>query len=102
MDWDHGCWREWFYVLWNLPRTLACQNKAESAARLMGFAQAYGAEHFGALGPEDLPEARRTRRLIALHTGRAACRALWQRGAGLSVAEAMALAMAETTPRPGV
>ncbi len=102
MDWDHGHWREWFYVLWNLPRTLACQGRAEAAARLMGFAEAYCAEHFGALGPEDLPEARRTRRLIALRTGRTACQALWRQGAGMSMAEAMALATAETAPRPGV
>jgi len=102
MDWEHGFWREWFYVLWNLPRTLACQGKPESAARLMGFAEAYCAEHFGALGPEDLPEARRTRRLIALRTGRSDCQVLWRQGAGMSMAEAMALAMAESAPRPGV
>ncbi len=92
MDWDHAHWREWFYVLWNLPRTLAHLRQPQVAAQLMGFAENFYAQRFGVLGPEDLPEARRTRRLVAAQAGRAQAQAWWQEGAALSMAQAMALA----------
>lgn len=70
LAWLHSDWREWFY-----------------------------AQRFGELGREDLPEVRRTRRLVAAQLGpdgRARGHALWLEGAGLSMAEAMRLALAET------
>jgi predicted ATPase len=98
LAWDHASWREWFYALWNLPRTLAQLRRPEPAAQLMGFAEAFYAERFGTLGREDLPEARRTRRLVAAQLGRDAAAAHWRQGAGLAMPQAMHLAMAETAP----
>ena len=98
LDWDQGFWREWFYVLWNLPRALAHLRQPQAAARLMGFAEAFYAQRFGVLGREDLPEARRTRRLVAAQLGAAATAAIWRAGAALAMAEAQQLALAETAP----
>lgn len=100
MDWDQGLWREWFYVLWNLPRTLAGLGLPEHAAQLMGFAEAFHAARFGTLGVEDLPEARRTRRYLHRIQGGMRTQALWQQGAGLDTAQAMALALAALRHRP--
>ena len=95
MTWDSASWREWFYALWNLPRTLAHLRQSEPAAQLMGFAQAFYAQRFGQLGVEDLPEARRTRRLVAAQVGALRTAQLWNQGAQLSMAEAMSLALAQ-------
>ena len=97
LAWDHASWREWFYALWNLPRTLAHLRRPEPAAQLMGFAEAFYAERFGTLGREDLPEARRTRRLVAAQLGREAAQAQWRRGASIAMSEAMRLALEEAT-----
>lgn len=35
--WAGGMWREWFYGMWNLPRTLAHQRNAQPAALLMAL-----------------------------------------------------------------
>ncbi len=86
-------WREWFYGLWNLPRTLAHLRRPERAAQLMGFAESFYAERFGVLGPEDTREARRTRRLCAVQIGAERARAAWQTGAGWSLQQAMAAAL---------
>ena len=94
--WDIGAWREWFYALWNLPRTLAHCRRPEPAARLMGFADAFYGQRFGTLGWEDARERRRTRRLVRVQLGLAREEALWQEGALLSMATAMELACAET------
>jgi tetratricopeptide (TPR) repeat protein len=100
MTWDDAAWREWFYALWNLPRTLAHQRQPEAAARLMGFAQAFFASRFGVMGREDLPEARRTRRLLQAQWGAARTAAAWQAGAALSMREAMAMALRWTEDAP--
>jgi hypothetical protein len=95
LAWNHASWREWFYVLWNLPRTLAHLRRPGPAAQLMGFAEAFYAQRFGVLGAEDLPEARRTRRLVAAQLGRPAALQLWQSGAVLTMAEVQHLALDE-------
>ncbi|HMN77478.1 MAG TPA: NACHT domain-containing protein [Burkholderiaceae bacterium] len=99
--WEGGFWREWFYGLWNLPRTLAHQRRPQSAALLMGFADAFYAERFGALAPADQREARRTRRLVRQQLGAAREAALWREGRALDMAAAMRLALHETAPPPG-
>lgn len=81
-----------------LPRTLAHLRRPEPAAQLMGFAEAFYAERFGTLGREDLPEARRTRRLVAAQLGRAASAGHWRQSAGLAMPQPMRLGMAETAP----
>lgn len=90
--WQIGAWREWFYALWNLPRTLACQGQPELAAQLMGFASAFYAQRYGPLGWEDLRECRRTQRLVRARIGAAAASLAWQQGQMLSNQEVMALA----------
>ena len=96
MSWDNGIWRVWFYALWNLPRTLAHLHRPEAAAQLMGFAEAFYAQRFGQLGVEDLPEARRTRRLVGVQLGSERTDALWRQGAGMGMADAMRMALAPT------
>jgi tetratricopeptide (TPR) repeat protein len=96
MSWDNASWREWFYALWNLPRTLAHLRRPDPAAQLMGFAEAFYAQRFGRLGVEDLPEARRTQRLVAAQLGKAQGALLWCQGASMSMAEVMRLALAQT------
>ena len=98
LSWDSASWREWFYALWNLPRTLAHLRRPGPAAQLMGFAEAFYAQRFGRLGAEDLPEARRTRRLAAALLGREAISGLWRQGAAMTMAEAMQLALAHSVP----
>jgi predicted ATPase len=92
--WRALAWRELFYGLWNLTRTLAHRREPERAARLMGFAEAFYAERFGTLGPEDLREARRTRRLCAVQLGREGTARAWAAGGSMAVADAVALALA--------
>jgi predicted ATPase len=96
LAWEDAAWREWFYALWNLPRTLVCLAQPEAALRLMGFAEGFYVQRFGPLGPEDQREARRTRRLAARRLGPARARALWKQGTALTMAETMALALAAT------
>ena len=95
MSWDSASWREWFYALWNLPRTLAHLRRPEAAAQLMGFAQAFYAQRFGQLGVEDLPEERRTRRLVVAQLGSQRTAELWQQGAQLAMADAMRMALVQ-------
>lgn len=101
MDWERGDWREWFYVLWNLPRTLAGLGQADTAARLMGFAEAFGHERFGKLGIEDLVVVRRTRRYLRLLLGPQRCADLWAEGAALGMSQAQQLALAATAHLAG-
>ena len=94
--WDGSFWREWFYGLWNLPRTLAHRRRPEAAVRLMAFADGFYAMRFGELGSSDRREARRTRRLVRAQLGRPRELALWREGRALGLGEAMQLALRET------
>jgi predicted ATPase len=96
--WDAATWREWFYGLWNLPRTLAHRRRPEPAALLMGFAEAFYQGRFGHFGWSDQREARRTRRLVRVQLGVAREEALWCQGQGLGMAQAMRLALQEAGP----
>lgn len=99
--WDCAAWREWFYGLWNLPRTLAHRRQPEAAAWLMGFAEAFYAQRFGPLGWSDQRERRRTRRLLQVQLGAARLAQLWAEGSALAPAQAMRLAMsAAATAQP--
>ena len=93
--WDGGKWREWFYGLWNLPRTLAHARRPEPAALLMAYAQTFHAARFGVLAWSDLRECRRTRRLVRAQIGRAREATLWKQGRTLGMAQAMQLASRE-------
>ena len=98
--WRVGAWREWFYALWNLPRTLAHQRRPEAATRLLSFADAFYSSRFGNLGWEDARERRRTRRLNQVLLGRPREAELWQQGRLLTMADAMALGCAEARDNP--
>ena len=91
--WSHSAWREWFYALWNLPRTLAHQRQPERAAPLLAFADRFAAERFGQLGWSDLRERRRTRRLVRAQIGAEREAALWSQGRELTMAQAMRMAL---------
>lgn len=93
--WAINAWREWFYGLWNLPRTLVLLGRAEDAVRLLAHADRYYREHFGMLGRSDLRERRRTLRLARRAMGAARVDALWIAGESLAPAQATRLACAE-------
>lgn len=93
--WAINAWREWFYGLWNLPRTLVLLGRAGDAVRLLGYADRYYREHFGTLGISDLRERRRTLRLARRALGAARVEALWIAGESMAPAQATRLACAE-------
>jgi predicted ATPase len=94
LAWAHSAWREWFYALWNLPRTLAHLRQPERAIALLAFADVFASERFGQLGRTDLRERRRSRRLVRALLGAEREASLWAQGRTLGMAEAMALALA--------
>jgi predicted ATPase len=83
------------YCLWNLPRALAHLRQAETGARLMGFAEHHWPRHFAPLTQVDRHELRRVRRLLRCTLAPAALATCWNEGAGLTLAQAVALAVAE-------
>lgn len=95
-----SAWREWFYGLWNLPRTLAHLRRPEAAMQLLAFAERFHAERFGQLGRVDLREQRRTRRLVEAQLGVEVGARLAEAGRRLDVAGAMRLAMDDAPPQP--
>ena len=61
----------------------------------MGFAQAFYAQRFGQLGVEDLPEERRTSRLVVAQLGQQRSAELWRQGAQLPMADAMRMTLVQ-------
>jgi tetratricopeptide (TPR) repeat protein len=93
------CWQRWHrhglaYALWNPPRPLARLHQPELAMRLMGFAATFWQTNFGPLGSADRRYVRRVRGLVRVQIGAARAEALWQEGAALELAAAVALALA--------
>jgi predicted ATPase len=82
------------YGLWNLPRALAHLRQPEAAVRLMAYAAAFWRERFGELSPADHRDLRRLRRLAARQLAAARIDALAREGEGLSLSQAVALALA--------
>ena len=82
------------YGLWNLPAALAHLRRPQAAARLMGFAAAFWQRRFGPLSGADERELRRVQRLVRAQAGAGSDSAAWlAQGAGLTLAEAVALAL---------
>lgn len=81
----------WIFPLWNLPVPLVRCHQAEAAMRMMGFAAAYWAGHFGELSAEDLRHVELVRRLVRVRLGRGPAAALEQQGRLLSPPAAMQL-----------
>ena len=93
LGWDCLALHELAYVLWNLPRALAHVRDPERALLLAAFAEAFWQARFGRLSPADLHDMRRVRRLAARQLHAARIGLLWAQGAGMSLSEAMALAL---------
>ena len=93
LAWDCLALHELAYVLWNLPRALAHVRQAEDAVQLAGFAESFWQARFGQLGAKDRHDMRRVRRLVACSLDTRRVGALWSRGASLTPAEAVAIAL---------
>ena len=81
------------YGLWNLPRALAHGRQPELAALLMGFSEPHSLQVTGLHTAGDHHDLRRLRRLCQAQLGPARTQAAWQAGAGLSLSEALRLAL---------
>jgi hypothetical protein len=79
--------------LWNIGHPLLRAGFADSAVRLMAFAQRYWIDHFAPLGASDQREVARLLRLARVQLDAAATDALWREGSALSMSEAVALAL---------
>ena len=70
----------------------------------MSFAAHFWQRHFGPLAHSDQPHLRRVRRLVAVQLSAARHDALWAEGAAMPLAQALALALEDTSlqtpPRP--
>jgi tetratricopeptide (TPR) repeat protein len=85
--------------LWNLPRALARLRRPEAAVRLAAFASLLWRTRFGELGADDRRYLARVRRLAACQVGAAAIAAEWHEGERLTLAQAVALALAPAPTR---
>lgn len=79
------------FALWNHGRNLARLRQPEPAALLMAFSALYWQKHFGALDGDDNRFRRQVRALVRHQLGEARTAALWSRGEGLSLAQAVSL-----------
>ncbi|CAN5268480.1 hypothetical protein BH11PSE9_BH11PSE9_09970 [soil metagenome] len=94
LTWSHLVLYELAFCLWNLPRALAHLRQPEAALQLAAFAAEFWQRRFGRLDRQDEHDLRRVRRLAAVQGIAAARReALWQQGAQMPLADAVALAL---------
>jgi len=82
------------YALWNLGPLALARGDAARAARLMGFAERFWRQNYGALSASDRRDVARTRRRCRQALGRAAALAAWGDGAPLELPAAVRLALA--------
>lgn len=82
------------YGLWNLPRALLHLRRPQQAVPLFAFAERHWRRNFGELNEEDHLDLRRIRRLAARQLPPRQARVLEEQGAALTLAEAVALALA--------
>ncbi|MBL8359660.1 MAG: AAA family ATPase [Rubrivivax sp.] len=81
------------YALWNLALLAHRQERPDTAARLMGFADAYWRAQFGPLARTDRRDVLRVRRRSRQRLGAVQAGHLWRDGAAMSLPEAVAWAM---------
>jgi hypothetical protein len=93
--WRAGAPEPLTYGLWNLPRHLAHERRAEAAAQLIGFSHRHCLNQGGDLVPDEKRALAQMRRLAAVQIGARRCDALIAQGATLSLAEAVRLALSE-------
>ncbi len=83
------------HSLWNLPRALAHLRQPEQALLLAAFSEVFWLEHGSSvLTPAEQRDLLRVRRLAARQLGAGDSAAAWARGRLLSLAEAVAIALA--------
>jgi predicted ATPase len=81
------------YALWNHGRNLARLREPERAALLMAFSAHFWRSRFGPLDQRDQRYLRQVRALVRHQLGASATDTLWARGAALTLAEAVQLAL---------
>ena len=79
--------------LWNLPQPLSELGDHERAVRLKGFAERFWTQHLGVLTAEDVDGVASVRASAAECLGTSRVATLWNEGAALPVAAAVALAL---------
>ena len=91
--WQRRSARSLANALLNLPEALLMAGHPEDAARLHAFAGAHWAALYGAINRIETAERKRTRRLLRMSLGAAPLQALQERGLGLDLQQAVALAL---------
>ena len=81
------------FALWNHCRNLARLRMPEPAALLMAFSERYWTTHFSPLDAADTRFVRQVRALVRHQLGTARLDELWAEGAGLSIGQAVRLAL---------
>ena len=80
-------------ALWNLPQPLVTLGEAAAGTRLMSFAAAFWQRSIGALSESDAATVEDVRRAASDRLGAEQVAALWAEGGGLTLAEAVRLAV---------
>jgi hypothetical protein len=93
LAWDRHAHLPLAMALWNLPHPLVMLGEVDVAARLMSFAAHFWERGIGPLTANDATTIQQVRKHAARHLGVRRTAALWARGAELSLAEAVQLAL---------
>jgi predicted ATPase len=94
LAWDRHAHLPLAMALWNLPHPLAMLGEVDVAARLMSFAAYFWERGIGPLSANDAATVKQVRDRAAKRLGVKRTSALWAQSAGLSLAEAVQLALA--------
>ncbi len=93
LAWDRHAHLWLATALWNLPASLVMLGEFDVAARLMPFAAHFWERSIGPLSANDLATVEDVRKRAAKQLGAPQTKTLWAKGAGLSLAEAVQLAL---------
>lgn len=99
LAWEHHLTHVMSKAMLNLPEALVMLGQAEAAARLQGYALREHERAFGSLNNILAREVKRGRRMIRLHLGAERAESLRLEGIGMSLTQAVALALGDD-PRP--
>src|SRR5439155_18538674 len=84
-------------ALGNLPQALVVLGQAEDAARLMAFAARFWERSIGSPSADDVASVKDVRKHVRKCLGTARTATLWAQGEALTLAQAVALALASDT-----
>jgi predicted ATPase len=93
LAWDRHAHLPLALALWNLPQPLVMLGEVAVAARLMSFAAHFWERSIGTLTASDVGTVEEIRKLATKRLGAKPAAALWAEGPGLSLAEAVDLAL---------